>query len=226
MLNRTLFLVLIIITFNSAAVERSATLTLASDYLFNGVTQTDEGPALQGSVDFAWDSGAYVGSWASNVDFGDDTNLEVDFYGGYYGEFENGAWYDISLLYYSYHGGDDSEDTNYFEVGAAMGKDNFEVKLWYAPDYAGTGAGHIITALNYSHPLSDNATLVIGVDRSQSLDHDDFEWEPGDDNYIHWLIGSEFTLSGFDASITLQGTDLDTYGDTRLVATIGKTFSF
>ncbi|BDX08574.1 TorF family putative porin [Planctobacterium marinum] len=206
--------------------ERSATITLASDYLFNGITQTDEGPALQGSIDFSLESGVYFGSWASNVDFGDDTNLEVDFYGGYYGEFENGGWYDVSLLYYSYHGGSGSDDSNYFEVAAAMGTDNLEVKVWYAPDYAGTGARHIITALSYSYPVTENASLVVAVDRSESLDYEEFEWEPGDESYIHWRIGSEFSLSGFDASITLEGTDLDTYGDTRLLATISKTFSF
>lgn len=226
MLIRLLTAVLMFTCFSAFSVERSATLTLTSDYLFNGITQTDESPAIQGSFDFALDSGGYFGSWASNVDFGDDTNLEIDFYGGYAGEFKDGGWYDISLLYYSYHGGDDSSDANYLEVAAAFGKDNLEAKLWYAPDYAGTGARHLITALTYRYPVTNVASLVATVDLSQSLDHEEFEWQPGDDNYIHWLIGTELSFSGFDASLTLQGTDLDTYGDTRVLATIGKTFSF
>ena len=35
----------------------SATVTATSDYTFNGVSQTDNGPALQGSLDYGFDSG-------------------------------------------------------------------------------------------------------------------------------------------------------------------------
>ncbi len=226
MKGRLITLCILLMSFQSFAAERSVTITLASDYLFNGITQTDEKPALQGSLDFALDSGFYIGAWASNVDFGDDTNLEVDAYLGYYNELEHGVWYDISLLYYTYHGGDDSDDANYVEIAAAVGKDNLELKFWYAPDYAGTGARHMITALSYSYPISEQTTLIAAVDRSQSLDSDEFVWEDGDDNYIHWRIGSEFSFDAFDASLTIEGTDLDTYGDTRLLATISKTVSF
>ena len=62
----------------------STTITAASDYTFNGVTQTDNDPAIQASLDYAFDSGVYAGAWASNVDFGGDTNLEWDFYVGRY----------------------------------------------------------------------------------------------------------------------------------------------
>ena len=41
---------------------------------------------IQGSLDFAWDNGFYVGAWASNVDFEDDADIEVDWYAGYYWE--------------------------------------------------------------------------------------------------------------------------------------------
>jgi|TARA_R110002050_G_scaffold124942_2_gene244312 uncharacterized protein (TIGR02001 family) len=66
--------------------ELSTTVNATSDYTFNGVSQTDNSPALQASLDYAADDGWYVGAWASNVDFGggDDTWLELDFYAGKY----------------------------------------------------------------------------------------------------------------------------------------------
>jgi acetyl esterase/lipase len=70
-----------------ANAQLSGTLTAVSDYDFRGVTQSAQDPALQGSIDWAADSGLYLGAWASNIDFGDsfDADIEVDLYGGFTG---------------------------------------------------------------------------------------------------------------------------------------------
>lgn len=68
--------------------EWSANVALTSDYVFRGLTQTNEHPALQGSIDYEHPSGAYAGVWASNVSwfsdaYPDSSNpVEIDFYGG------------------------------------------------------------------------------------------------------------------------------------------------
>ena len=48
---------------------------------------------MQASLDFATDSGWYIGAWASNVDFGDgvDVDYEVDLYTGLHGTAEAGS---------------------------------------------------------------------------------------------------------------------------------------
>ena len=76
-----------------AKVEPEYTLTgnvgLFSQYVFRGISQTDEDPAVQGGIDFAHKSGIYLGTWASNVSWLSDGNpdvsasMEWDFYGGY-----------------------------------------------------------------------------------------------------------------------------------------------
>ena len=64
---------------------------VVSDYIFRGVSQTGEDPAIQGGVDLT--SGSfYAGAWASNVDFGDKTDAEIDVYGGYRTEAAGFAW--------------------------------------------------------------------------------------------------------------------------------------
>src|SRR5271156_854598 len=45
----------------------SGNVTLASDYLVHGLTQTSHEPALQGGFDWAHPVGAYIGVWGSNV---------------------------------------------------------------------------------------------------------------------------------------------------------------
>lgn len=61
-------------------------LGLFSSYRFRGIDQTFGKPALQGGIDYAHSSGLYLGNWNSNVSSGagyPDSNLEMDFYGGY-----------------------------------------------------------------------------------------------------------------------------------------------
>ena len=68
----------------TAAANWSTTITAASDYTFNGVSQTDSDPAIQASLDYAFDNGVYAGIWASNVDIIglDDIDFELDAYVG------------------------------------------------------------------------------------------------------------------------------------------------
>lgn len=208
-----------------ASAEWSVTVTGVSDYLFNGVSQTMEDPALQGSIDWAGESGFYAGAWASNVDFGDDTNLEVDVYAGYYQDINDWINLDVGAAHYSYHGASYSDEGDYTEAYMKWGFGNTALNVWYAWDYFGTGAGHYIVMLNQTIPVNDDFSVLLGIDRSTSLDEDEYNWE-GDDSYIHWQAMANFTYAGFDIGVGVHGTDLDDAGDTTLLFTLGRTFSF
>ena len=65
--------------------EVSWTVGVASDHVFRGNSQTDEGGQVFGSVDVTAGD-FYAGVWASNVDFPDGTDGEIDLYGGYRSE--------------------------------------------------------------------------------------------------------------------------------------------
>jgi len=90
----------------------SYNIGLHSQYIWRGMTQTDEKPALQGGMDYEHASGFYAGVWASNVSWLTDTNvydsggsLEIDLYAGFAGEFgETGIGYDVGVLQYLYPG--------------------------------------------------------------------------------------------------------------------------
>ena len=47
----------------------SATTTLATDYVFRGISNTDGEPTLQASFDYEHENGLYAGVWASNMKF-------------------------------------------------------------------------------------------------------------------------------------------------------------
>ncbi|MGK0299102.1 MAG: hypothetical protein ACI9XC_002730 [Gammaproteobacteria bacterium] len=54
----------------------SANVTLSSDYLFRGQSQTDNAPSIQGGFDYSNDLGFYIGAWASNISFAG--GIEID----------------------------------------------------------------------------------------------------------------------------------------------------
>lgn len=57
----------------------SANVALTSNYMFRGVSQTDNGPAIQGGFDYEYTPfGLYAGVWASNVDSSTGESIYVD----------------------------------------------------------------------------------------------------------------------------------------------------
>jgi hypothetical protein len=79
-------------------------VSLTTDYTFRGLSQTNDNPAIQGGLDFAMANGFYLGTWASNIDFGfPGQSIELDLYGGY--KFKAGpVGLDIGVIDYVYPG--------------------------------------------------------------------------------------------------------------------------
>lgn len=144
----------------------TSTWTLASDYDFRGITQTAQDPAVQASIDYAHDSGWYVGAWGSNVDFGpSDINWELDLYTGFSGTTgEGGLGYDVGLIYYTYP---DDSDANFFEIYGSLSKDWFKGKLWYSNDFGGDSTSGNTPAWyvegNGTFPLPANFSILAHV---------------------------------------------------------------
>lgn len=96
----------------------SGNLSLTSDYVFRGVSQTNEDPALQGGIEIffnsgAHDSGFYVGAWGSNVSWLSDyssaatpisSSIELDVYAGWRGNLGESLKLDAGIYSYYYPG--------------------------------------------------------------------------------------------------------------------------
>ena len=124
-------------------------MMMASEYVFRGITQSNEDPAIQVGIDYAHEpSGFYIGTWASSVEFNtgnaDGTQIETNLYGGFAGSFANGIDWDIGGLYYYYpeEGDDDGVgEQDYVEVYGSLGY-AFDAPMepsisagFYSPDY-------------------------------------------------------------------------------------------
>ncbi|HXI14855.1 MAG TPA: TorF family putative porin, partial [Chloroflexota bacterium] len=88
----------------------TANVTLASQYRYRGLMQTNNKPAIQGGVDYALPNGFYVGNWNSSISWLGDSNpnvsapIEMDFYGGYKTELMKDVPIDVGVLQYYYPG--------------------------------------------------------------------------------------------------------------------------
>jgi len=77
-----------------------------SDYMWRGQTQSMGGGAFQAGVDLDYE-GFFVGAWASEVDFGDDSaSLEYDLYGGYKFAVSDKLSMDVGVIQYRWDDND------------------------------------------------------------------------------------------------------------------------
>ena len=111
-----------LLSVQASAVEGlSANVAATSNYLWRGVSQTGNAAAISGGIDYAADSGFYAGTWASNIDFGDDASAELDFYLGFSGQLSEDVSYDVGYIYYAYPDSAQTDTTNEYDFGEVYG---------------------------------------------------------------------------------------------------------
>jgi uncharacterized protein (TIGR02001 family) len=189
--------------------EVTGTVEAVSDFNWRGITQTSQDPALQGSIDYAHDSGFYAGVWASNVDFGDccDENVETDLYLGFSGG-ETVTW-DVGGIYYVYPG---AEDLDFWEVYAGLGWNWLSAKVSYAPDFGNLDESALYYEAGAEWELPANFGLNAHVGYS---DGDGIRAAYGQRDYFDWSIGLTYTLGNFDFGLKYaDGSDLKTLDGT------------
>lgn len=200
-----------------ARAATSGSLALTSDYMFRGVSQTNRDPALQGGIEYAHDSGFYVGAWGSNISWLSDipgdisSSLELDGYLGYRGKAGQLVAYDVGVLTYDYPGdfpdGFSRADTTELYLGATVAPSetlSFGLKYSYAVTelfgYAGSdGSGYLDATLNWA--FSPGWTLNAHGGRQWIENNEAFE-------YTDWKLGVTRAFdNGF--SIAAAWTDTD-----------------
>jgi uncharacterized protein (TIGR02001 family) len=209
----------------------SANIALTSDYVFRGISLSDNGPAIQGGFDYeseAW----YAGVWASNVTEG----IEMDVYVGFTPTTGPVDW-DIGAIGYFYPGADDDgAEFDYYEVKVGASHDfteqfNAGAAIYYSPENFGETGNALYWELNAAYQIND-AFAVNAAYGNQNIDE---PAGPGtEDDYNTWNIGATHAFHGFEIDLRYHDTDIDagddieayTYGessyDSAFVITIGR----
>jgi uncharacterized protein (TIGR02001 family) len=212
----------------------AANVGLFSQYVFRGLTQTDEKPAVQGGFDYAYNFGpasAYVGTWASNISWLRDSgqysssSLEWDWYGGVRGNIGASDFtYDVGYLYYYYPGTVmslpvyDGQKGDTQELYGALGWKWFSLKYSYSVSSKTFAVrdsnGTWYLDLSASYPVADTGLTLIahyGIQKYTGTDPRNTGGLSNDELYSYndWKLGATYDLG--KATKVLSNTTLGAY---------------
>lgn len=219
--------------------EFSGTMTMVSDYSLRGISQNDSHPALQGSFDYAHQSGLYAGIWGSNVDFNDGgvTSLETDIYAGFKFPLA-GMNMDVGGIAYIYPGQNQGVNHyNFYEGKVAANKDfgfvNTTAQINYSPNHFGStlgGSGNAIY-LNLSGivPIEKTGLNLIAAVGHQWMEKNTHFGVP---DYADWNLGLGYSWQGFDFALKYVDTNIGksacvsglNWCDARAVFSVSRAF--
>lgn len=220
-----------------AQADVSATVTLVSDYVYNGVSSTDGDPTLQGSVDWYNDAGFYAGVWASGLDDAGfaSAEVEIDYYAGYAGSINDSLSYDVGYAFYTYPGANDAgAEFDYGEVyGALTFNENTTAKVLYSDNYFGDVGNSVILELSHTIALPEDFSLKLSASQTNLLDDKAAAYygpADGDDSYNHWGVSVAKSAAGFDFALAYTDTNIDgdywasDIADARAVLSVSRSF--
>ncbi|MEA3492561.1 MAG: TorF family putative porin [Campylobacterota bacterium] len=189
----------------------SANLAITSNYVWRGMSQSKDSPAVQGGVDIEY-RGFYLGTWGSNVDFGanDGNSLEADFYAGYKAELA-GIGFDVGIIQYAYPNESDAYNFEEVYIGVSKDFDMFGLSAKYswglddAPDDWNIGA-------------SVKLPMEIGLEGTYG------EYDTAG-NYYVVAVTRSFGKFDFSVGYTDFSSDVDsTLDEDHIVASVSTSF--
>ena len=206
----------------------SSNVSLVSDYLYRGISQTGGRPALQGGFDYAHASGFYAGLWGSSISWLTDSpnitgatsaQLELDSYLGFKNSFSGDFNYDVGFLRYNYPAsylatlplGAAKADTN--EIYGALGYKFITAKLSYSLGSTfgidkAKGTTYIDLSANY--PVADSGFTVsahVGRQTYKGVVTDALVAINSTPTYTDYKVGISKDLNGYVVGLAYSGTN-------------------
>jgi uncharacterized protein (TIGR02001 family) len=199
----------------------SANIGAVSNYVWRGVTQTGDQPAVQGGLDVAHESGFYAGTWLSNVDFDEGSSEDVT----------GTVAYDPETGTYAM-----DDDGNLIVTGATSGADpasaNYELDFYLG--FGGSITDDLSYDLNtiyYAYPdgrdsdfweIGGSATykwFTLGLAYTVYGENDNGLFDDGD---LYYFGGAEFALP-YDFGFSVRGGYYQFRNDEVVVGTVTDT---
>lgn len=182
---------------------------LGTDYMFRGISNSNEEFQLRGDFNWTHASGFYAGIWASNTDFGGAGNsMEMDPYIGYANSIgDSGFSYDVGYFAYFYPGSEvDLDFGEFYAIGTwSAGAFRVSPSVWYADNYFGEDFLNNVSGLAYAVTVA--MELPGGVDASARLGEQSFDSGASGLDYIYYDAGVSKALGDFSLALRWYDTD-------------------
>lgn len=137
-------LLLALLSLSAQSAEITGYVVLTSDYVFRGVSYSDEDPAAQAGIDVSFDSGVFLGAWGSTIDIDNPPfslrDREVIYYIGYNHTVSSDWTIGANVVAYRYPASDGLVDYDYDEYMLTV---NYHDRAWFeyarSPDLYNSG---------------------------------------------------------------------------------------
>jgi uncharacterized protein (TIGR02001 family) len=193
----------------------TANVALTSDYVFRGLSQSNNRAAIQGGFD--WDTGGgftdsgtfHFGLWASSLNFkdGGEGQTEIDIYGGYGGKIGEKTTYDIGFIYYYYPGARRALNYDLWEVYGKAGYDFGPAAVSFGVNYSPDNFGGTGDALYLNGGVSVPVTEKLAVSAAVGY----YSLEAPIKDYTDWNIGAKLNVNDwFNVDVRYYDTDIVT----------------
>ena len=202
--------------------EFTGNIGLTSNYIWRGVTLSNDNAAIQGGLDYNWDAGFYVGTWLSNLY---DGQYEIDVYGGYGFDLGTTNW-DIGAITYQLPVDNPSpifsNPVNYLN----------EAYLNFGWEWLSAGVAYSFGSKDDTTPEFSKGDIYLYVGADFELQnglvlgalYGDYDFDDANGvDYGHWKL----YLSKSDFTFAYEQNDLDTttgLDDPRFTVTYTKNF--
>ncbi len=198
----------------------SGNISLTTNYVFRGISQTGGKPAIQGGYDYVNPNGAYVGTWGSNISWISDAgvatgaSLELDTYAGYRNSFATDYSYDVGFLRYNYLGyyapGATKADTN--EIYGMIGWKWLSLK--YSDSLGDTfgvanASGTSYIDLSASYTMDSNSVTLgahYGKQTYKGSTADALKAAGNDPTYSDYRLSASKPFGAYTWALTYTGT--------------------
>jgi hypothetical protein len=224
--------------------------TIASDYRYRGVSQTDKEVAIQAGITATHESGFYVGTWGSNLagwgTFG-GANIELDVFAGYKASLGGGATLDAGVTYIMFPGGADETDffEGYLKLSGTTGPLSLTASAFYAPSQQALGrvffTGARAAAGLPNDPGDSEDNLYLAGDAAVAIPSTPItakahigysDGNPGlgpngtsiapTGRYWDWSIGADIVVKNLTFNVSYVDTDITRAGSAYLLPNFSK----
>ena len=207
-----------------AVAQTTASVTIGTDYMSRGTSQTFGDPAVTLYVEHQFKDGFYVSGFLANVDFDDDktfydgTKLEADAFVGKRGSIGK-VNYDVMLAAITYYGTEKlptinpSGNWNMVELKGSLsrtyGKTTITGTVGITPDYFNNYGPSIWSEASINHVFNDKLSASAAFGRQQFFRPSEAGLGAKYSNYNTWNAGLTYNLTS-SLSVDIRYWDNDT----------------
>jgi uncharacterized protein (TIGR02001 family) len=206
----------------------SGSATLLTDYRYRGISQSNEEPAVQATLDVFHISGFYAGAFATSL--ANDPRYgraEIDIYAGFTREIMSATNLDVGIAYQIYPGNDSSLGrSDYFEPYASLshtlGPATLTGSIAYAFNQgeATDGGDNLYLATELAVGIPATPITLTG-----HIGYSDGSLAPTG-NYLDWRVGAELRTGAATFGLHYVDTDLPGGGEVGSTVVASLRFGF